>query len=456
MAHTGKGALDLDSSPVVAHATFNGNRARSERQTTPSDWAASPSLGRSNIPLSPSPEAAEEQQIFQLLTPPLFSPEKPPEIPGQLTRISQPAANNSPQATPASVQQTFSNGSQSTSLKPPTPAQRPRGTVPLSSSSFAVPSLSPVKKGTSLPPRSVFPARMVPPPSVRNAKEACGEVLVPDSDAGGTGTQSSSTGNSSSLSRRRLTIAGGPGDVIGSSKLGSSPERTNKTSDRQSPALEFRLNPELDKDKEHLDDLSRMAVNGSCAENPQGNGIQARNNVGDNNEVDAVHPASLPSPVPEPSYEPLPPSSLPIHSQSPSWHRSTTLVEETVVTERRPTHATALHLPTNKRTRPLSPSPIRSKRPRLMSREPDSSDHQIRGRTPRKVFDPELLKVGIKVDLADYDDNPPPYPWGEGLSRLGLKAPDYPLLITNSKLAEIWKSVCASRGWHSKSKLVNS
>jgi len=455
MTHTGKGALDLNSSPVVAQAASNGSPARSERQTTPSDWAASPSLERPNVRLSPSPEAAEEElQIFQLLTPPLLSPEKPPEVSGHLTRISQPVANDSPQATPASIQQAISNGTQSTSLKFPTPAQRRRGSVPpLSSFSFAVPSAavaeSPLKKETSSPPGSVFPARMVPPPSVKNTKEACGEVLVPDSDVGGTGTQSSSTGNNSSLSRRRPTIAGGLGDVIASSKLGSSLERTNNAYDEQNPSLELvGPNPELDKDKEHLDDLSRMAVNGSYADNPQGNGIQPRNRVGDNNRVDAVQP-SLPSPGPEPSYEPLPPSSLPVHSQSPSWHRSTALVEETVAMEQRPTQATALHLPTAKRTRPLSPSPPRSKRLRLMSREPE-------GGTPRKAFDPELLKVGIKVDLADYDNNPPPYPWGKGLSRLDFKAPDHPLLITNSKLAEIWKSVCTSRGWYTKSKLVNS
>jgi hypothetical protein len=63
-----------------------------------------------------------------------------------------------------------------------------------------------------------------------------------------------------------------------------------------------------------------------------------------------------------------------------------------------------------------------------------------------KVFDPELLKLGIEVDLRDYDDDPPPYPWGAGMSKLNFR-PNYPLLITNSKLAEIWKRVCEYRGW---------
>jgi hypothetical protein len=83
-----------------------------------------------------------------------------------------------------------------------------------------------------------------------------------------------------------------------------------------------------------------------------------------------------------------------------------------------------------------------------MSRELDNHSREVHSATPRKVFDPELLKVGIEVDLTDYDGSPPPYPCKEGTSRLDLKQPDQPLLITNSKLAEIWKSVCKYRGWY--------
>jgi hypothetical protein len=82
-----------------------------------------------------------------------------------------------------------------------------------------------------------------------------------------------------------------------------------------------------------------------------------------------------------------------------------------------------------------------------MSREFVSRGREVHSAAPRKVFDPELLKVGIEVDLTDYDGDPPPYPGKEGMSRLNLKRPDHPLLITNSKLAEIWKSVCKYRGW---------
>jgi hypothetical protein len=156
--------------------------------------------------------------------------------------------------------------------------------------------------------------------------------------------------------------------------------------------------------------------------------------------------SSLTSPRPEVSHGQPPPSSPPIYSQSPSSRRSTPLVEEMVVIER---HATPPHLPmvAGKRARSLSQSPPQSKRPRLTSREPVSPNHEEYDAAARKVFDPELLKIGIEVDLRDCDNDPPPYPWGEGMSRLDLKPPVHPLLITNSKLAEIWTSVCKSRGW---------
>jgi hypothetical protein len=124
-------------------------------------------------------------------------------------------------------------------------------------------------------------------------------------------------------------------------------------------------------------------------------------------------------------------------------------VEETAVVEETPSHVTTQHLPsTIKRARPLTPSPPRGKRPRLMSREVVDRSREVHSAASRKVFDPELLKVGIEVDLTDYDGNPPPYPCKEGMSRLNIKQPDPPLLITNSKLAEIWKSVCKYRGWY--------
>jgi hypothetical protein len=81
-----------------------------------------------------------------------------------------------------------------------------------------------------------------------------------------------------------------------------------------------------------------------------------------------------------------------------------------------------------------------------MSREPVNFSREVHSAALRKVFDPELLKLGIEVDLTDYDGNPPLYPRKE-MSRLNLKQLDNPLLITNSKLAEIWKSVCKYRGW---------
>jgi hypothetical protein len=50
------------------------------------------------------------------------------------------------------------------------------------------------------------------------------------------------------------------------------------------------------------------------------------------------------------------------------------------------------------------------------------------------------------VDLGDYDDSPPRFPWGKEMYRPDFRPPDHPLLITNSKLADIWKSVREYRG----------
>jgi hypothetical protein len=82
-----------------------------------------------------------------------------------------------------------------------------------------------------------------------------------------------------------------------------------------------------------------------------------------------------------------------------------------------------------------------------MSRELVNVSREVHSAVLRKDFDPELLKVGIEVDLTDYDGNPPLYPGNDEMSRLNLRPLDNPLLITNSKLAEIWKSVCKYRGW---------
>ena len=213
--------------------------------------------------------------------------------------------------------------------------------------------------------------------------------------------------------------------------MSSSPERGN---DVQSSVLEPGLSQE--KDKALLDELSRMALNGSYTDQVRGSSVQTRNGTEHNKGAEP----SLLSPG---SYEPLLSSSLPIYSQVPNWDRSMVSVEETAVVEETPSHVTAQHLPASIAKRPLStPSPPPGKRPRLMSRELVSRSHEAHGVTPRQAFDPELLKLGIEVDLTDYDGNPPP----KGMSRLNLRPPDHPLL-TNSKLAEIWKSVCKYRGW---------
>ena len=223
--------------------------------------------------------------------------------------------------------------------------------------------------------------------------------------------------------------------------MSSSPERVNDSHDAQSSILQPGLSQEPDKG--HLDELSRMALNGSYTDHVCSGDVQTHNGAG-NNKGDTVE-LGLPSPGSELSYEPLPPSSLPIYSQVPNWDHSM-VVEETAALEET-SHVTA-HLPTPiaKRT-PFAPSPPPAKRPRLMSCELVNRSREEHGATPRKVFDPELLRVGIEVDLTDYDGNPPPYPCNEEMSGFNLGPPDHPLFITNSKLAQIWKSVCKYRGW---------
>jgi hypothetical protein len=287
--------------------------------------------------------------------------------------------------------------------------------------------------------------RRVPVPSVKNTEEACGKILVPGSDLGGPGTQSLSNESGSLEGQGRALTVASPGDGIASiMRMRSSPERVSDSHDGYWSILEPGPSPEPNDVQLHHD-LSRMALNGSHTEHFHGNGVDTRNGAG-HNEVD-------PSPGHQQSYEPLPPSSPPVHSQPPSWQRSTVLVEETAAMEESPTHETSPQPPTvkGKRNRSLSPSPMQSKRPRLVSREPVTPSHRMHGATPTKVFDTELLKVGIEVDLSDYDDNPPPYPWGEGMSKLNFRPPNHPLLITNAKLGEIWKSVCKYRGWGEKS-----
>ena len=419
-ADAGKGALDLDSSPGV-----DGSRARSERQTTPSEWPTSP--GQSHVQLSPSREVADQL--------PISPPSTPPEMPKVVRHlsISPPTGDHAPPATLATVQQ-----ADLTSSMPQTPAQRRPQSLPLISSSSAFPPASITTnsrhKATSLPTdvfgSTMSHARRVPPPTAKNTKDPCGEVLVPGSDSGGPDTQSSSN----SLRQRRGSIPVSQGRVATSLRMSSSPERGNGVHDVQSSVLEPALSQE--KDKALLDELSRMALNGSYTDQVRGSGVQTRNGTGHNKGVEP----DLLSPGPELSYEP---SSLPIYSQVPSWDRSMVSVEETAAVEETPSHVTAQHLPASIAKRPLStPSPSPAKRPRLMSRELVSRSHEAHGVATRQVFDPELLKLGIEVDLTDYDGNPPP----KGMSRLNLRPPDRPLL-TNSKLAEIWKSVCKYRGW---------
>jgi hypothetical protein len=426
-ADAGNGALDPDSSPDVFNDPYDGSSSRPERQTTPSEWPTSPE--RTHIPVSPSREVADQLPISPPSTPPLFTQELP-QVVGQSTSVPEPAGDHHPRAIPEAVQQVGL-----TSLKPPVPAQKRTQSVPLPSSSSAVSSVTTNTrhKATSLPTdvfgSTVSHTRRVPPPSAKTTKEPCGEVLVPGSDSGGPDTQS--TQNNSSPSQRRAAIP-------------ASPERVNEAHDAQNSVLE--PGPSQEPDKGQLDELSRMALNGSYVDHIRGNGVRTLNGMGYDRR-DAVEPG-LPSPEPELSYEQLPPSSLPIYSQSLNWDRSMVVVEETAAVEGTPSHVTTQHLltSTTKRARPLTPSPPRGKRPRLMSCELVNRSREVHSAAPRKVFDPELLKVGIEVDLTDYDGNPPPYPYKEGMSRLNLKQP-HPLLITNSKLAEIWKSVSKYRGW---------
>jgi hypothetical protein len=436
----GQGPLDLDSSPAIVRVIDNGSPARSERQTTPSEWPS-------------SPRPVEEWPISPPSTPPLFTSGQTQEVSNQSARVPGPVAHSNAREVTTIVQQALSKNPRST-LKTLTPAQgRVRSLPPHSLSSTYSSALSTTNlrsKATSLPldilRSSVSNIRKVPPPLVKAGKEACGEVLVPCSDSGGSGTQSSFHRAGSTPNRLRATIAAAPGHDPSSLGVCSSQEHINDMH------VGRNLNPDRERlqsqdlDGMELDDFHSVAVNGSYSEAVHGGGTPTRNEDA-TNKGEAVR-SSLASPRPEVSHEQPPPSSPPIHSQSPSSLRSASLVEEMVVIEGR---ATPPHLPTviGKRARSLSQSPPQSKRPRLTSPEPVSPNHQEYDAAARKVFDPELLKIGIEVDLRDYDNNPPPYPWGEGLSRLDLKPPLHPpLLITNSKLAEIWTSVCKSRGWY--------
>jgi len=434
-AFAGKGPLDLDSSPVITLGADNDSPARSGRQTTPSEWPASPEGSRIHFSLSRDAADSEKLPISPPSTPPLLTPAASRHSVG----TPEPTANHNPQGFPATVQQKRPSNPQLRSLGTPTSPQGHRRSLPPSPSNPAFPPAFVTTSLTnrSLPSEDVGPsmphARRVPPPFVKNAKLACGEVLVPGSDSGGPGTQSLSNESSSPVGRR-ATPAASRGHESTSMIMNSGSERVDNVRDRRSPIQE--AGPSQERNNAQLDDLSRMAVNGSCEEQPHGNGVHTRYADG-HNAVEPVLPGQQP-------YEPLPPSSPPIHSQAPSWQRSTILVEETPVMEVSSTHETAPFPPTStaKRTRSPSPSPMRSKRPRLVSREP--------GATPKRVFDPELLQIGIEVDLSGYDDEPPPCPWEKGMSRLSFRPPTHPLLITNSKLGEIWRSVCKYRGWCEK------
>ena len=425
----------MDNSPVIALGADNDSPARSERQTTPSEWPASPEGSR--IRPSLSRDTAEELPISPPSTPPLVTPAASRHSVG----APEPTANHNPKAFPATVQHPIPSSPELRSLGTPTSSQGHRRSLPLSLSNPAFPpafvATSLTNRETSLPSEDVVPsmphARRVPPPSVKNSKEACGEVLVPGSDSGGPRTQSLTNESSSPLARR-ATPTTSRGRASTSTRMNSGLERVDDVNDRGRPIEE--AGPSQEHNNAQLDGLSRMAVNGSYAEQPHGNGVHTRGASG-HNAVEPVFPRQQ-------SYEPLPPSSPPVHSQAPSWQRSTILVEETPAKEVSSTHETSPFPPTStaKRSRSPSPSPMRSKRPRLISREPDA--------TPKRAFDPELLKIGIEVDLSDYDDDPPPYPWEDGMSSLNFRPPTHPSLITNSKLGEIWRSVCKYRGWCEK------
>ena len=214
-------------------------------------------------------------------------------------------------------------------------------------------------------------------------------------------------------------------------RVNPGPERVNNGHDRGGPIQE--AEPSQEHNSARLDDLSCMAAKVSYAEQPRGNGVHARGACG-HSAAELVLPRQQSNETP-PLLRP------PFHSQTASWQSSTILLEETPATEVRSTHEVGLYPPTPiaKRAMSPSPSPMRSKRPRLVSHEP--------GATPKRGFDPELLEVGIEVDLSDFDDDPPPYPWENGMSRLNFRPPTHPFLVTNSKLAEIWRSVCKHQGW---------
>jgi hypothetical protein len=413
--YTGKGALDLDSSPVNTRDTESYSPPSLQRQTTPSEW-----------PPSPSPEPAGERPISPPSTPPLFTPEQPQEAQGQETQDIELSETS---------QAVTTNDAEVTSLRPPTPAQRRRSMPPISSYPSSLSTNISRTKATSLPVdvfgSSASNARRVPLPTVKFNKDAYGEILVPSSDSGELVIQSSSLGP------LRAAVAAIPKNVMAPS---SSPERVNDSYDAQSSILE----PGRSQDPNglRLDDISRMALNGSYPEQVHGDDVQMSNR--DIPHEEGAAKSASPVPEPEPT---LPPSSIPIPSQSPTRRHSTAIVEETLAVEATPYHAT--RDATTKRARP-SPSPaegslLQSKRPKLMPHEGGTPNRQ--GDTQEGLFDAELLKVGIKVNLADYDNNPPVFPWGEGMAQLNLKQPQHPLRITNSKLAEIWNNVCRSRGW---------
>ena len=273
-ADIGNGALDPDSSPDVINDTYDSSPSRSERQTTPSEWPTSPA--RTHVPVFPSHEVADQLPISPPSTPPIFSQELP-QVLGQSTSVPEPAGDHDPQGTPEAVQQAGL-----TSLRPPVPVQKRTQSVPLLSSSSAVSSITanPRHKATSLPTdifgSTVFHTRRVPPPSAKTTKEPCGEVLVPGSDSGGPDTQS--TQNNSSPSQRRAAIPVSSERVNTSLRMSSSLKRVNEAHGARSSVLE--PGPSQEPDKGQLDDLSRMALNGSYADHVRGNGVQRHNGMG--------------------------------------------------------------------------------------------------------------------------------------------------------------------------------
>ncbi|KAH9985793.1 hypothetical protein BJV74DRAFT_988612 [Russula compacta] len=292
-----KGALDLHSSPVIPQATDIGGPPQSERQTTPSEWPGSPE--RYHVHLS-GREAAEELPNSLPLTPPLFTPEQPQEVPGQSVQAPKPGVIHRPQATLVVVQQTISNDPELASPKHPTQTEGRCQSLPSPSSSSAFSSALVTtnlqNRATSLPSgvfkSSVSHARRVPPPLVKNTKEACGEILVPASDSGGQGTSSSSYENSSSLGRQAARIAVGPGHVTASLEMSSNLRRANDTNSEQSPVVE--PGPRQELNKALLDEPSSISL-----KDHHGNGVQTRNGAG-NNKKEAVD-LGRPSPGPRQS-----------------------------------------------------------------------------------------------------------------------------------------------------------